>query len=160
MSVDQNFGPKVFDLWIYHRVDGEPKYLMFHTSQEKADKWFNGGRFWQIAGEFYNEGESTISAIQRNLRDLQLSPKSIWCCEYVYTIYNRRFDGIQIIPVFAAEVAEAKKVSLTWEHSEASWLTASECHNKINFWGLHEGLKKTREFVTEHPNPPREFRLL
>lgn len=158
-TAKQDFGPKTFDLWIYHRCDSEPKYLMMHTSQEKADKWFGGGRFWQIAGEFYQEGESTLDGIKRNLKDFGLTPKSIWCCEYVYTIYNRRFDSIQIIPVFAAEVAEPRQIPLTWEHSEADWFTAKEAEKRINFWGLQEGLRKTREFVTEHPNPPKEFKL-
>lgn len=156
----QDFGPKVFDLWIYHRCDGEAKYLIMHTSQEKADKWFGGGRFWQIPGDSYQEGEATAEAIQRNLREFGLKPKSVWCCEYVYTIYNRRFDGIQIIPVFAAEVVEPKTIDLTWEHSEADWLTAKQCLQVINFWGLKEGLNRTREYVTENPNPPKEFQLL
>lgn len=115
--MEMMFGPRVYDLWIYSRKGGTPHYLMLHTSQEKADKWFGGGRFWQIPGDFYKENESTLDSIKNLLSTLTLEAKSIWCCEYVYTIYNRRFDRIQIIPVFAAEVETEKQIPLTWEHS-------------------------------------------
>lgn len=153
------FGPRVFDLWIYSRSAGEARYLLMLTSQEKADKWFGGGRFWQVPGDFYGEGEETVAAIRRHLRDFALEASSIWACEHVYTIWNRRFDAIQIIPVFAAEVTEPREIPLTWEHSEAGWFTAAECLERINFWGLKEGLQRTREYVVDHPSPPREFRL-
>lgn len=158
-TISHTFGPKVFDLWIYHRRDGEARYLLMHTSQEKADKWFGGGRFWQVPGDFYEEGEGTLAAIRRHLGDLGLDPVSVWACEYVYTIWNRRFDAIQIIPVFAAEVAGPVAIPLTWEHSEAGWFTGSECLDRINFWGLKEGLSRTREYVVDNPAPPQEFRL-
>jgi hypothetical protein len=158
-SVPQRFGPPVFDLWIFHRQQGEPRYLMLLTSQEKADRWFGGGRFWQICGDFYTAEESTIEAIQRHLRDLKLTPVSAWCSEYVYTIYNRRFDALQFIPVFAAEIEGPVEIDLSWHHSEAGWFTAAECLERINFWGLEQGLAHTRRFVTEHPDPPKEFRL-
>ena len=153
------FGPDVFDLWLFHRKEGDPRYLLLHTSQEKADKWFGGGRFWQIMGDFLKENEKTQEGIDRHLDDLGLSAKSVWCCEFVYTIYNRRFDGIQIVPVFAAEVEEPGEIALTWEHSEQGWFTAEECLERINFWGLKEGLTKTREYVVDSPSIPAEFRL-
>jgi hypothetical protein len=36
----------IFDLWVFRRDPDAVRYLLFHTSQEKADTWFNGGRFW------------------------------------------------------------------------------------------------------------------
>lgn len=32
-------------------------------------------------------------------------------------------------------------------------------HERINFWGLHEGLDRTREYVTKHADVLREFTL-
>ena len=149
----------VFDLWIFCRAGGATRYLLFHTSQEKADKWFGGGRFWQVSGEFLAEGETALEGIRRCLKDLRIEPVAIWAAEHVYTIYNRRFDALQVVPVFAAEVASPVDVPLTWEHSKAAWLTADECLERTNFWGLRESLGRLREHVTEHPSPPKEFRL-
>lgn len=151
---------KSFDLWIFHRDQGVPRYLMLHTSQEKADKWFGGGRFWQVPGDFFvSEDEGAVEAILRHLGDFKVEPKAIYASEYVYTIYNRRFDALQTVPVFAAELDGPFDITLTWEHAESGWFTAEECHERINFWGLHEGLDRTRTHVTEHPDLPPEFKL-
>ena len=150
----------IFDLWLFHRDQDVPRYLMLRTSQEKADKWFGGGRFWQITGDFFaDEHEGAVEAILRHLRDLDVKPRAIYASEYVYTIYNRRFDALQTVPVFAAEVGGPVEIALGWEHSEAGWFTAAECHERINFWGLHEGLDRTRTHVTERDDLPLEFKL-
>jgi hypothetical protein len=151
---------KSFDLWIFHRDQGVPRYLMLHTSQEKADKWFGGGRFWQVPGDFFaSEDEGAVEGVLRNLRNFEVEPTAIYASECVYTIYNRRFDALQTVPVFAAELDGPFEIALTWEHAESGWFTAEECHERINFWGLHEGLDRTRTHVTEHPDLPPEFKL-
>ncbi len=150
----------VFDIWTYHLEDDEPKYLMLHTSQEKADKWFNGGRFWQIPGDFLEESEDIKDGIVRSLKkDFDLTPTRIWTVEHTYTIYNRRRQAIEIIPVFAAQVSNKENISLSWEHSEFGWLTAQECKERLNFRGLLEGLDWTREYITEAKQDLKEFEL-
>jgi hypothetical protein len=42
----------VIDVWVFRRGPDGVRYLLLHTSQEKADRWFGGGRFWQIPGAF------------------------------------------------------------------------------------------------------------
>jgi hypothetical protein len=159
-TAEHVFGPRTFDLWIFHRQGGEPRYLMLRTSQAKADKWFGGGRFWQVPGDFYAPGEGTLAAIRRHMGEWGLAPLAGWACEHVYTIWNRRFDAIQHIPVFCAEVAGPSAIPLTWEHSEAGWFTAAEAHERINFWALHEGLDRCRRLVIEAAHVPAEFRIL
>jgi hypothetical protein len=44
MELDVN----VFDAWTFRRAGPGVEYPLLHTSQEKADRLFNGGRFWQI----------------------------------------------------------------------------------------------------------------
>ena len=149
----------LFDLWVFHREGPEPKYLLFHTSQEKADKWFSGGRFWQIPGEFTLDGENVVDAIKRCLKDLHLTYKHIWAAEHTYIIYNSRRKNIEIIPVFAAEVEKTDKVPLSWEHSEWGWFTAEEVLKRINFRGLKDGLRCTREYISENEAPLRELML-
>lgn len=150
------------DIWIFHKNGDEPRYLLLRTSQEKADKWFGGGRFWQIPGEYAQENENPVEVIQKCLGNLELTPKSIWAVEHCYTIFNRRFTNIRIIPVFAVQVEweESNKIPLTWEHSEYKWMTASECKTVLNFRGLIEGLHWTRQYISENPAPLPEFKML
>jgi hypothetical protein len=37
----------VFDAWVFRKTDRRIECLLLYTSQQKADRYFNGGRFWQ-----------------------------------------------------------------------------------------------------------------
>ena len=147
------------DLWVFCRSAGTARYLLLHTSQEKADRWFGGGRFWQIPGAFLSTGESAVAAANRSLAELGLSAKTLWAVEHVYPIYNRRTGSLMLIPVFAAEVEQQDAIQLSWEHSEFRWCTADECKEHLSFRGLLEGLEWTRASITENAAPRPEFRI-
>lgn len=149
----------VVDLWIFHRGPDVVRYLLLQTSQEKAERWFGGGRFWQIPGTRLQDGESVVVAANRCLRELGLSAKTVWAVEHVYPIYNRRTESLMLIAVFAAEVEDPGDVRLTWEHSEAEWCAAGESMQRLSFRGLVEGLEWVRRYITENDNPRPEFRL-
>lgn len=150
-----------FDLWTFRRTS-RIEYLLLKTSQDKADHFFGGGRFWQIPTDVIASNQNIESAATQLLDGLNLSLLSLWAAEYTYTIYNRRCREIAVIPVFAAEVAtsESKSVSLTWEHSDSQWFSASECAEHIHFRGLKEGLISVREYITEIESPAAELRLI
>jgi hypothetical protein len=73
-----------FDLWVFARTRREPTYLLLRTSQEKADRWFGGGRFWQIPGDLLEQGEDVLSVLERPLDSLGLEATAIWQVDYVY----------------------------------------------------------------------------
>jgi hypothetical protein len=148
-----------FDLWVFRRDQEEVRYLVLHTSQEKADRWFNGGRFWQIPGEYVGEAESIEAAAQRCVETLGLKLNSVWAVEHTYMIYSRRRQGIEAIVVLAADVTGSDGVSLSWEHSEYRWATAHECEALFGFRHLKEGLAWTRQYVTEAKHLLPELRL-
>jgi hypothetical protein len=148
------------DVWAFSRDSDGVRYLLLHTSQEKADRFFNGGRFWQIPAALRQEQESVVDASRRCLAELGLVAKSLWAVEHVYPIYNRRYDSMMLIAVFAAEVEQTQNITLDWEHSEARWCTAEECSQLLSFRGLQEGLQWLRTYITEVPAPRSEFQLL
>ena len=148
-----------FDLWVFTRAGNEPSYLLLHTSQEKADRFFGGARFWQIPGAFVEEGDEFPSVLERPLTELGLESSAIWAVEHVYPFFNRRFGDLQLIPVFAAEVPDRAEPKLTWEHSEFGWFTAGECEERLTFRGLIEGLEWTRRFISERKRPDEVFRV-
>jgi hypothetical protein len=149
----------VFDVWVYWRHNGEVRYLLLRTSKEKSDKWFGGGRFWQIPSEFANDSESLVAASARCLSSYGVTAKEVWAVEHTYTIYNRRYEELQTIIVLAASVSEQPTIRLTWEHSEHRWCTAQECEALLGFRGLQEGLVQARKYVTEASSPLPELRL-
>jgi hypothetical protein len=147
------------DLWVFVRSEGEARYPLLHTSQEKADRFFGGGRFWQIPGAFIREREDVVSVISRVLGEMRLRAERVWAVEHTYLIFNRRFQSLVAIPVFAAEVGEQATPTLDWEHSESGWFTADACYERLSFRGLREGLDWTRREISENPAPRSEFLL-
>ncbi len=148
-----------FDLWVFRRDPDQTRYLILHTSQEKADKWFSGD----------GSGRSRVGSL-RKMREFSRpssgyfriftscpSPSGPSNTPTPTTIAGAR--TWDITPVFAAEVEGASAVPLTWEHSEYRWATASECSKVIGFRGLLEGLEWTRRYVSDQVNPDPVFRL-
>ena len=76
----------VFDVWVFRRTPSQVEYLLLHTSQYKADRYFNGGRFWQIPCGFMQDSERVGPALARCWRDFGLAPTGIWAAEHVYSI--------------------------------------------------------------------------
>lgn len=155
------FNPYVFDIWVFRRVNGVAQFLLLHTSQIKADRHFNGGRYWQIPSSVFETGESVPDAVDRVLTPYALRAHAIWAAEHTYTIYNRRFDEIQVVSVFAAEVPpEVHDVLLDpEEHAEHQWLGYDDAEAEVHYRGLKDGLKSTQEYVTGVAHPARELQL-
>ena len=149
----------VFDVWVFTRTAGDTKYLLLHTSAEKADRYFNGGRFWQIPSDVVAEGETVTQAIVRAIAPYGLVTRAIWAGEFAYVIYNRRFDEMQMIAVYAAEVADVPVQLAPSEHSEYAWLPAEECMKRIHYRGLKDGLRSVVEYITGVSEPARELCL-
>ena len=150
----------VFDVWVFRRTPPKVEYLLLHTSQHKADRYFNGGRFWQIPSNFMQESEREVPAIGRMLAGFGLEPTGIWAAEHVYSIYNRRFETMQMIAVYAAEVGAGEVRLDPLEHAESRWCSFEEALERVNYRGLKDGLRSTREYVTGLDSPAAELRLL
>jgi hypothetical protein len=103
----------VFDIWAFRRAGAQIEYLLLHTAQRKADRWFNGGRFWQVPSNVFGATERAADAVGRVMHRFGATLAGIWAAEHAYTIYNRRFEAIQLITVFAAEVAGGEIRGLT-----------------------------------------------
>ena len=154
-----DFSTDFFDLWVIKRTDDGVEYLLLHTSQEKADRFFGGGRFWQIPTDSVRERENVPDACRRLLRDTGVVQRSVWSADHVYAIYNRRYEAVCTIPVFVAEAVDGTSPILTWEHSEFAWCGAEACLERIRFRGLRDGLAAVRETVTEAGEPTPDLRL-
>lgn len=156
-----NLNAAVYDIWVYRRTSAGVLFLLLRTSQEKADRHFSGGRFWQIPSGMFESGEPVSDAFERELAQYGLVPKEVWAAEHAYTIYNRRFHEVQIITVFAVEAdSEAHDVTLNpAEHSDYEWLLYEAALERVHYRGLKDGLKSVVEYVTGVAKPAAELRL-
>jgi hypothetical protein len=55
----------VLDISTFRRRGASVEFLLLYTSVEKATRYFNGGRFWQIPSNVMADGESIVEAITR-----------------------------------------------------------------------------------------------
>ena len=149
----------VFDVWAFRRRGAAVEFLLLYTSAEKATRYFNGGRFWQIPSDFVNEGETVTDSISRELQRYGLCPSAIWAGEHVYLIYNRRFAEMQAIGVYAAEVDDAPVRLDPSAHSDSAWLSYEQCLARVHFRGLKDGLRSVHEYITGVEHPARELCL-
>ena len=152
----------VYDIWVYRQTPEGVRFLLLHTSQEKADRYFAGGRFWQIPSGVFENGESVAEAFDRDLARYGLPVKAIWAAEHAYTIYNRRFHQIQIITVFAVEtesMLHGDVILDPLEHSAYEWVSYEEAQRRVVYRGLKDGLASVAEYITANPAPARELRL-
>jgi hypothetical protein len=154
-----NLAANIFDVWVFQRRPGGVVFLLMHTSVEKANRYFNGGRFWQIPSDTVNDGESITDAICRALSRHELRPKSIWAGEHAYLIYNRRFAEMQAIGVYAAEVDNDDVRLDPSAHSEYEWLPFERCLERVRYRGLKDGLRSVHEYITGVNDPARELCL-
>ena len=153
------FAPNIFDVWVFRRRAEGVEFLLLYTSPQKATRYFNGGRFWQIPSNLVNDGESITDAISRVLVTYGLRPKRIWAGEHAYIIYNRRFAEMQAIGVYAAEVHDADVRLEPSEHSEYAWLPFGACLERVHYRGLKDGLRSVQEYITGVELPAKELCL-
>jgi 8-oxo-dGTP pyrophosphatase MutT (NUDIX family) len=151
----------VYDIWVFRRAAPGLEFLLLHTSQIKADRHFNGGRFWQIPSGVFEANESVPAAVDRELAPYGLTAGAIWAAEHTYTIYNRRFHELQIISVFAAEVEPTVASVLLdpEEHAEFEWLSYDAAYARVHYRGLKDGLRSVNEYVTGTAHAAPELRL-
>jgi hypothetical protein len=154
-----NLNHAIFDLWVFRRGPAEPEYLLLHTSELKAERYFNGGRFWQIPSGVFRADERVADTLDRELATYGFRAHSLWAAEYAYTIYNRRFDEVQIITVYAAAVDGGEPRLNAAEHDDFRWLPFDAALGAVTYRGLKDGLRSVREYVTDCASPPRELCL-
>ena|SRR5688572_1498002 len=150
---------RVFDVWVFRQRSTGVEFLLLQTSELKAERYFNGGRFWQIPSGVFRDGETVPGAIDRKLSGHALQARSIWAAEHAYTIYNRRFHEIQIISVYAAEVADGDPQLDPEEHGMFGWFPYGLALASVHYRGLKDGLRSVHDYVTGPAVPAPELCL-
>jgi hypothetical protein len=152
----------IFDIWTFYIGPDGPRFLLLHTSQEKADKWYHGGCFWQPPSAAVVEDTGEFSLPELMAGTLQLYGQEavrFFSADYTYTQYSSRRQGLELISVFGGTIQSPLAVPLTWQHDEYAWLSADECMEKLSFRGHKEGLRALVENVVVNFGERRELWL-
>jgi 8-oxo-dGTP pyrophosphatase MutT (NUDIX family) len=79
---------------------------------------------WETVHGTIEPGETPVQASLRELREeTGLVPEQLYNASRTEAFYQHRTDEVALIPVFAAFVAPAARVTLSAEHDRAEWLT-------------------------------------
>jgi hypothetical protein len=115
------------------------RYLVLEASQEKADAFFGGHRFWQIPGtSMHDDSEATVDMLRRGMSEYGLEASALWAVEYVSTIFtgasmrsrsSRRSRPRS--PAYRSRSRPCPVVRHWLQHSESSTArTSGQMHNE------------------------------
>jgi hypothetical protein len=85
---------------------------------------------------------------------------TLWAAEHAYIIYNRRFESMQIVGVYAAEIGSADIRLDPDEHTESGWYSFEDALRLVHYRGLKDGIRSVQEYITGPERPALELRLL
>lgn len=113
----------------------------------------------QIPSGVFLDGKAVVAALERVSSFFRLNSAGIWAAEHAYTIYNRRFDEVRIITVYAIEVVDDEPHLDPAEHGAYRWLPFDAALDTVHYRGLKDGLRSVHEYVTGPAVPAPELCL-
>ena len=105
------------------------RYLLLRRSEEKD---FGGGA-WECVTGRVDQGEGFAEAVRREVREelgIEVQVDSLLGVMHFYR--GVATPGNELVGVyFACSVEEPGPIRLSWEHSEARWVTAEEAYSQL-----------------------------
>lgn len=62
--------PAVLDVWVFRRRRTGVEYLVLQSSELEAERYFDGGRFWQIPSGVFKDGGNSSRRARARIADL------------------------------------------------------------------------------------------
>lgn len=133
---------RVVDCHVFFRASDGPLYLLMKRS---PDVIYAGS--WRMVGGKIEVGEKAVETAVRELyEETGLYPKRLWSVPYINSFYEASRDRVNIIPVFAVEVA-SQHVRLSAEHDAHAWVTYEVAIQRLPWPAQVEGVRIVHEYV-------------
>jgi len=135
---------RVVEACVFKIAHDGPKYLLLKRSEN--DTIYPG--MWQLVTGSMKEGERAVDAALREFREeTGLVAKRFWVVPFVNSFYVPVNDAIHLSPVFAVEVPEEARVTLSHEHTEFSWCSFENAKQKLVWPGQRYAVELVHEYI-------------
>lgn len=142
------------DVHVFCREGNRPLYLVLHRAPHKR----YAGLWRIVAGKIEPDERPLTAAIRELNEETGLHPLTVWSLDYLHTFYDPQDDRVNLLPVFAVEVATTK-LTLSEEHDAARWVTFDQAMEMLKWPGQREGLRRTHEDIVTQPDRGLTFRV-
>ncbi|MGB2869212.1 MAG: NUDIX pyrophosphatase [Bacteroidota bacterium] len=135
---------EIVEVCIFRLVRNEAQYLLLKRSAE--DKLYPGT--WQIVTGMIEGGEQSVEAALREVQEeTGLRLKRFWTAPTVASFYDPTHDRIQLIPMFAAEIAPGQEPKLSSEHQEHAWLSLEQARERLVWPSQRKALNIVQKYI-------------
>ena len=132
------------EVCVFRTLKTETHFLVLQRALE--EKLYPG--LWQIVTGTMKKNESALKAALRELREeTGLPPQRCWTIPYVDTYFDLAKDTIQLVPVFAVELASSSTVHLSSEHQRFEWLRWEDARQRLVWPGQRHSMDIVHEFI-------------
>jgi dATP pyrophosphohydrolase len=147
---------KMIEVCVFSRKDGEVRFLLLRRSPD--EKIYPG--IWQFISGSVEDGEHAHEAALRELKEeTGFEPQALWVVPHVNVFYDVDYDAVNLMPVFAAEVADRPTPTLCPEHSEFEWLPYQEALRRLVWPGQKEAMRIVWEYVLTNSVAGQQTRI-
>ncbi len=118
------------EVHLFRRRRARPEFLLLRRAPDRT----LGGVWQPVTGGIEARETAWRAAAREVLEETGLIPIRWWALEHLTSFYSPARDAIQIVPVFAAEVAWTDTVLLSKEHDRYAFVSAATATRRV-LWG-------------------------
>jgi 8-oxo-dGTP pyrophosphatase MutT (NUDIX family) len=138
------FRSEIIEMYVFRRNADVPEYLLLQRAHD--DSLYPG--MWQIITGTREDGETAVRcALREFTEETGLKYTMLWAVPITDSFYDHRHDVVQVIPVFAAEVARDAEPKLSKEHQTYEWLPFDHALKKLVWPGQRSGLEIVDQYI-------------
>jgi dATP pyrophosphohydrolase len=139
---------RVVDVYPYRLGEGRPPaFLLLHR---RAGTVYAGQ--WRMVGGKILPGEAAWQAALREVREeTGRAPERLWCLPSLNAFYEWRYDRVNLIPAFAAELSGDPV--LDDEHDAFAWLPAGVAARRLRWPEQRRLLRLAARLLRDGPLP-------
>ena len=120
---------RLIDVYPYRSKAGKNEFLILKRSSHKI----YAGQWRMIVGKIKDNEKAWEAGLRELEEETKTKPDLYWAIPSLNHFYNHRYDKIELITAFAAQLDYNSEIILNEEHSEYKWIEYKYC-NKFIQW--------------------------
>ena len=145
----------IVDVYVFRRINARVQFLLI---QRRAD--IAMGQTWQGFHTQVDDGETTIAASRRAVRELAgLDAVAVYSADYINQFYDDSRDAIVLAPVLALTVHSSAVVHLAEEFETFAWVERDDATARLPFAGQRASVRLIDEIMSIGDEAAEIYRL-